>query len=289
MAVNQTEAARVQPLSVLDHDRNASGMRYVYPVVSRRAGGVSIGINLNVNNACNWACIYCQVPDLTRGGAPPIDVQVLADEFSRLLDDVLVGDFLAQRVPEGMRSLADVAFSGNGEPTASAQFPAAVEVVIAALKARGLAGHLPIRVITNGSLAHRPAVVAALSRLGAHAGEVWFKIDRATEAGVLAVNRTAVTLAQVERNLKRVSEVAPVWVQTCWFGLDGSEPPEAERDAYLTFLEKHRHLIAGVHLYGIARPSLQPGAERLVRLPVESLGALAARLKEIGVTATVSE
>jgi wyosine [tRNA(Phe)-imidazoG37] synthetase (radical SAM superfamily) len=54
-------------LTVADHDRGSAGLTYVYPVVSRRAGGVSVGINLNVNNACNWRCIYCQVPGLTRG------------------------------------------------------------------------------------------------------------------------------------------------------------------------------------------------------------------------------
>jgi wyosine [tRNA(Phe)-imidazoG37] synthetase (radical SAM superfamily) len=51
-------------LTVDDHNRDISGMKYIYPVVSRRAGGVSIGINLNVNNACNWRCVYCQVPNL---------------------------------------------------------------------------------------------------------------------------------------------------------------------------------------------------------------------------------
>ena len=50
-------------------------MTYVYPVVSRRAGGVSIGINLNPNNACNWRCVYCQVPDLKRGAAPAIELK----------------------------------------------------------------------------------------------------------------------------------------------------------------------------------------------------------------------
>ncbi|PIU16966.1 MAG: radical SAM protein, partial [Gallionellales bacterium CG08_land_8_20_14_0_20_59_87] len=34
-------------LSTTDHSRDSAGLRYVYPVVSRRAGGVSIGINLN--------------------------------------------------------------------------------------------------------------------------------------------------------------------------------------------------------------------------------------------------
>lgn len=289
MPVSRSGAPEMPVLSVLDHDRNASAMRYVYPVVSRRAGGVSIGINLNVNNACNWACVYCQVPNLTRGGPPPVDVELLADELSRLLDEVLVGDFLRQRVPEDMRCLADVAFSGNGEPTSSDEFLAAVEVVIAALQRRDLAGRLPIRVITNGSLVHRPSVIEALARLGVQGGEVWFKIDRATEEGMLAVNQTAVSLAHVERNLRSASAVIPVWVQTCWFGVDGAAPSATEADAYVNLMAKLRESIAGVHLYGIARPSLQPGSERLTRLSVAVLDALAARLKEIGVTATVSE
>jgi pyruvate-formate lyase-activating enzyme len=289
MAASRSGAPETPALSVLDHDRNASAMRYVYPVVSRRAGGVSIGINLNVNNACNWACIYCQVPDLTRGGPPPVDVDLLAAELSRLLDEVLVGDFLLRRVPADMRRLADVAFSGNGEPTSSEEFLAAADVVISALQRRGLAGRLPIRVITNGSLLHRPAVIKALVQLGAHGGEVWFKIDRASEPGMLAVNQTAVSLARVERNLRSASKVIPVWVQTCWFGVDGVAPSVTESDAYINLVAKLRESIAGVHLYGIARPSLQPGGERLTRLPAAVLDALAARLKEIGVTATVSE
>ena len=52
-----------------DHSRDAAGLKYVYPVVSRRAEGVSVGINLNPNNACNWRCVYCQVPDLVLGAA----------------------------------------------------------------------------------------------------------------------------------------------------------------------------------------------------------------------------
>ena len=33
-------------LTIEDHNRDVTGMTYVYPVISRRAGGVSIGINL---------------------------------------------------------------------------------------------------------------------------------------------------------------------------------------------------------------------------------------------------
>ena len=118
-----------QPLSVTDHRRDSAGLTYVYPVVSRRAGGVSVGINLNPNNACNWACVYCQVPDLTRGGPPPIDLAQLERELDAMLTDLLQGDFMLRAVPPEARRLMDIAFSGNGEPTSAPEFPAAVEAV----------------------------------------------------------------------------------------------------------------------------------------------------------------
>ena len=289
MTSGKTAGVIGEQLSIKKHDRDASAMKYVYPVLSRRAGGVSVGINLNVNNACNWACVYCQVPDLIRGGPPPVNMAELGKELSSLLDEVLAGDFLAQRAPETMRRLADIAFSGNGEPTSSADFPQAVELVIAELTKRQLAGILPIRVITNGSMVHRPRVQAALARLGENGGEVWFKVDRATEAGMREVNRTAASLAQVARHLVQAAGLAPVWLQTCWFALDGEAPSELEASAYLEFVKANRNAIRGVHLYGIARPSMQPEQARLTRLSVSHLNALAARLNEIGVTATVSE
>jgi hypothetical protein len=76
-------------LDATDHDRDSAGMTYVYPVVSRRAQGVSIGINLNPNNACNWRCVYCQVPNLTRGAAPEIDLAQLERELRTMLEDAI--------------------------------------------------------------------------------------------------------------------------------------------------------------------------------------------------------
>src|SRR5664279_6530386 len=94
-------------LKTEDHSRDSAGMRYVYPVISRRAGGVSIGINLNPNNACNWACVYCQVDNLTRGGPPPIDLACLERELADFLDDALNGDFMQRQVPPEARRLMD--------------------------------------------------------------------------------------------------------------------------------------------------------------------------------------
>ena len=43
------------------HPRKFEANRYVYPVLSRRAGGISIGVNLNLDKICNFHCVYCQV------------------------------------------------------------------------------------------------------------------------------------------------------------------------------------------------------------------------------------
>ena len=157
-------------LTIEDHRRDSAGLRYVYPVVSRRAGGVSVGINLNVNNACNWACVYCQVENLTRGGPPPIDLEVLERELAGFLEDALTGDFMSREVPAEDRRLVDVAFSGNGEPTSAAEFPEAVLRVGRILERHGLAGKLPVRLITNGSLLYRQAVQDGIGALGEMGG-----------------------------------------------------------------------------------------------------------------------
>ena len=72
-------------LIVTNHSRDIFNSRYVYPVVSRRAGGLSLGINLNTNNACNWQCIYCEVPDLKRGKPEPINLDQLKSELKQWL------------------------------------------------------------------------------------------------------------------------------------------------------------------------------------------------------------
>ena len=270
-------------LNVSDHRRDSAGMTYVYPVVSRRAGGVSVGINLNVNNACNWACLYCQVPDLTRGGPPPVDLTLLESELRRFLHDATVGDFLARNAPPESRRLVDVAFSGNGEPTSAPEFASAVDLVAAVLLEFGLLASLPIRLITNGSLLHRPAVRQGIARIGELHGEVWFKIDRATPEGIAAVNGVRLVPEKVRESLLACADLAPTWVQTCYFALDGEQANQAERLAYLELVESVRDKIKGVHLYGLARPSLQPAASRLSNLSLDDFQRFALSVSSVGI------
>jgi hypothetical protein len=211
-------------LTTRNHDRDIAGMTYVYPVLSRRAGGISVGINLNPNNACNWRCVYCQVPNLTRGGPPPIDLVQLEDELRRILDDILHGDFMLRSAPPEMRRLNDVALSGNGEPTSAPEFSNVVDLIGKVLAGFALIGKIKLVLITNGSLANKPQVQAGLRKMAQLNGEVWFKFDRATRTGLQQVNDTETEPERHFQRLKSVAQLCPTWIQTCMFGLDGAPP-----------------------------------------------------------------
>lgn len=275
-------------LNTEHHPREHADNDWVYPVVSRRAGGLSLGINLNPNNACNWRCIYCQVPKLERGGPPPVDLPALRSELTGLLDDILTGDFLSRATPPGT-SLADIAFAGNGEPTSSRQFPQALDVVIKVLDKKKLLGRLPIRLITNGSLLDRPSVQTAIATLGQYGGEIWFKFDAATDEARLRINGTQQTTRRALANLRAAAALCPLWLQCCFFAWDGEPPPQDEIDAWLNAVASCADVTKGIHLYGLARPSQQPEAAHLGRLPRAWLEALAERTREkTGLTVIVS-
>lgn len=282
---------RQRPLDVHDHDRAVVGMRYVYPVVSRRAGGLSLGVNLNPNAACNWRCVYCQVPGLSRGVGPAIDLTRLGQELDQMLAAVLDGDYLAQAVPAPYRRLADVAFSGDGEPTSSPDFDAAVTTVLDRLGARALLGHLPVVVITNGSFARKPRVTAALTRIAAAGGELWFKLDAGTREEIARTNGVSLDPDAHVGRLIHAAAHCRTWVQTCLFGWDGAPPTPDAIDRYVALIERalaRGATLAGVHLYTIARPSRQPEAERLTALGTADLEPIAARLRALGLVVRVS-
>lgn len=284
------EGARAGRLSVRNHDRDLAGLTYVYPVLSRRAGGVSIGINLNPNNACNWHCAYCQVPGLVRGKAPTIDLARLEDELRGFVDDLLHGDWMERFVPEGARVIRDIAFSGNGEPTSAAEFPEAVDRVACVREAFGLASPaVPLRLITNGSLMAQARVQEGVRRLAQAGGEVWFKVDGGSAAAIERINGVRLEPVAVARNLARCAELCPTWVQACMFRWDGALPSSTDIDAWLALLEAAgTERLRGVLLYGVARPSMQPEAPRISTLAADELEAIAERARKKGLTVRVS-
>ena len=278
-------------LTIRNHDRDAVQMTYVYPVVSRRAGGVSVGINLNPNNACNWRCIYCQVPDLKRGAAPPIDLKQLEAELMALLTDILQGDFMQTRVAEDARRLNDIALSGNGEPTSAKEFPEVIHLIGRVMKHFDLVGKIKLVLITNGSLISREPVQLGLKHLAKLGGEVWYKLDAATRDGMARTNNTRQSLKKTAAHLTLAAQLCPTWVQTCVFALDALVPSASEQQAYLDFLSgllTQGVELQGVLLYGIARESHQPEAPRLSALPQAWLEDLGRRIEQLGLVVRIT-
>lgn len=278
------------PLRTDHHPRDAAGLTYVYPVVSRRSGGVSIGVNLNPNKACNWACVYCQVDGLVRGVAPVIDLDHLARELTEFVAEARTERWLLEHAPEGARRLTDVAFSGDGEPTTVADFDAVVARVEAVVQHAGLLGSLPLVLITNGSQVSKPHVQRGLARLARVSGVVWFKLDRGTRAARGLVNGSATSDERVLTDLARAAALAPTRIQSCWFTLAGAPPNDEEVDAWLGLLaEAQRRGVAliDVMLYGLARPSRQPAAPRLGRVDEPWLRALGERVEALGLACKV--
>jgi wyosine [tRNA(Phe)-imidazoG37] synthetase (radical SAM superfamily) len=270
-------------------------MTYVYPVVSRRAGGVSVGVNLNPNDACNWACVYCQVPGLTRGTAPDIDLAQLEAELRAMLTDILHGDFMQTRVPDGARRLNDIALSGNGEPTSAKAFPQVIELIGRVMTDFDLVGTMgktaKLVLITNGSLVDRSRVQDGLRKMAALNGEVWFKFDSATASGMRTINQTRIAPDKQFERLAVAARLCPAWLQTCVFALDGAPPSENEQAAYLAAVTRIRQQqipVQGVLLYGLARPSMQPQASRLSALPAEWLETFAEKIRAAGLPVKVS-
>ena len=278
-------------LSIADHSRDSAGMTHVYPVISRRSGGLSIGINLNPNNACNWRCVYCQVPGLVRGTGPDIDLFLLEDELRTLLDDVLHGNFYDRHeLPAEQRDIRDIAISGNGEPTSSPQFDRVIGSIGQLCAEYGLFGQIRLVLITNGSLLHKSEVQRGIAHWSELGGEVWFKLDSATPEGIQRINSVNLTPDALRRHLDICTRLCPTWLQTCLLAMDGQPPSLAEQEAYLDFLASLKEAgisLEGILLYGLARPSLQPEATRLSALKREWLEEFAARTGILGLEVRV--
>ncbi len=274
-------------LNVTDHSRDNVGLTYIYPVVSRRAGGVSVGINLNPNNACNWRCIYCQVPELKRGAAPVIDLIRLEKELYTFLREILYGSFMQEQVTLSARRIRDISLSGNGEPTSAKEFEQVIDLIGKVKYDFNSLKELKLVLITNGSLIDRSNVQAGLRRLAKLNGEVWFKLDSVTREGRQHINNTRISSRRLRNNLQLAASLCPTWLQTCVFKTDGKPPTKIETSAYLEFIEKLLREgvpLKGVLLYGLARSSMQPEAPRLTKVTQGWMESFGRKISALGLT-----
>lgn len=278
-------------LSTTNHNRDAVGLTYVYPVLSRRAGGLSIGINFNTNNACNWRCLYCQVPDLKLGSAPELDFQVLEQELRGFLADVLQGDFFERYgVAENNRIIKDIAMSGNGEPTSVKDFAAAVELIGQIATEFGVFKRSKFVLITNGSLMHHARVQAGLKVLHDYGGEVWFKFDSATDGGRKTLNNAEQSAQKALENLQICAEICSTKLQICLITTPDPLFMQHEQRMLLGMLKAIRESIhiQELLIYTIARPSLQPEASLISKCSEQVMNDFADTARGLGYQVSVS-
>lgn len=241
------------------HPRDWRENAYVYPVISRRSRGLSLGVNLNPDTACNFDCVYCQVD---RSGTPrvrEVDPERLRDELGRMIADVRGGVLFADPafadVPAEFRLIRDIAFSGDGEPTTCKQFRECVEIAAALKREAGLSD-AKIVLITDACYLTKPEVVAGLAVMDENQGEIWAKLDAGTEAYYQTVNRPNYPLQHVIDNIIAASRVRPVVIQSLFMKLHGQPPPEAELLAYVARLREITAaggVISYVQVYTVAR------------------------------------
>ena len=128
--------------AVQDHTRHFSDFTFVYPVISRRSKGLSIGVNLNPDKVCNFDCIYCEVDRRIPGAVTEVDLCQMKDELTAMVrfakDGGLAKEPKFNEVPWLTREVKDIAFSGDGEPTMIQNFAECVETVVEVQQLEGL-------------------------------------------------------------------------------------------------------------------------------------------------------
>lgn len=254
------------------HPSYFENLRYVYPVVGRRSGGVSIGVNLSPTKRCNFRCVYCQVDRTTTDESAKnarVDFDVLTKELTETarwtLDGTLFQNERFSKATPPQRILRDFAFSGDGEPTLSPDFGGATDALLAVRQALKL-NDVKLVLITNSTRLQAPEIVAALDRFVGDGGEIWAKLDAGDAERLRTIDRTAVPLETILANLDFAARRWGVVVQTAALSWNGARPTPNEVDRYcdrVRELVEKGGKVAGVQLYTVARIPSEPGAVAL--------------------------
>jgi wyosine [tRNA(Phe)-imidazoG37] synthetase (radical SAM superfamily) len=273
------------PVSVMDSSRRWRQNRYIYPVLARRTGGISIGVNLNVDKICNFGCIYCEVNRRAASGLKDVDLEALTAELRAALEMAQSGEllrdarFAGKDAPDGgALRVTDIAFSGDGEPTSFRNFKAVVERTLALRDAAGLPS-VKIVVITNASLFHRPQVREALALVDRAGGEVWAKLDAGTADYFKLVDDTTIPYERILRNIRDLGQAQPLVIQSCFMRVRGVGPDDEEIAAYIGRLRQlldEGARITLVQVYSVSRP---PAESYVAALPSAELERIRSRVE----------
>lgn len=256
------------------HSRLFEGNRFVYPVVSRRSEGVSVGVNLNPDKVCNFDCIYCQVDRRSESETRFVEMEQLLSELREVLELVASGDLFQHpqfaETPARLRRLNDIAFSGDGEPTTFRNFD---EIIgrAAQLRREIVSEDVRMVLITNASMFHRNHVQRGLAILDENNGQIWAKLDAGTKEYFKVVDRTPVPFQQILDNIRQAAQVRSLTIQSLFMNVRGEPPTDDEIKA---FAERLREIVVAggslrlIQIYTVAR---QPAESFVTPLSEEQL------------------
>ncbi len=257
--------------------------QFVYAVISSRARGLSLGINVNPDKQCNFDCVYCEVD---RRQTPPttrLDVDAMTAELRRTIAFVQAGRLREQpafrALPPELLELRHVALSGDGEPTLAPNF---AQVVEAAIGVRALGGFpfFKMVLITNGTGLDQPQVQAGLEHF-TNSDEIWIKLDGGTQEFVDRINRPKITLAKTLANILSLARQRPIVIQSLFATCHGEEPSYGEIRQYAERLKELKQAgaqISVVQIYSATRPVSQNDCSHL---PLKTLSFIAQTVRNV--------
>ena len=263
--------------AVQDHARHFSDFTFVYPVISRRSKGLSIGVNLNPDKVCNFDCIYCEVDRRLPGAVTEVDLRQMQDELAAMVrfakDGGLAKEPKFDEVPWLTRDVKDIAFSGDGEPTMIKNFTECVQTVVEVQQLEGL-DETKIVLITDAAGLDKADVKRGMEIMDAHNGEVWGKLDAGTEEYFKLVNRSNVKFERILKNLEEAARGRPIIIQSLFLKVHGEIMSAEELKAYsgrLNDITETGGEIKEVHLYTVARPTPEQFATKLSEGNLETM------------------
>ncbi len=274
---------RVIEQTAFGYPRDFLVNRFVYVAISPRAGGLSVGVNMNPDKKCNFDCIYCEVNRQEAAWESHLDVSVMATELKTTLAVVREGR-LRERpryhaLPDDLMQSRHVALSGDGEPTMATNF---VEAATAVVHVRAVSG-LPffkIVLITNATGLDLPQVQRGLKSF-TRSDEVWAKLDGGTQAYLNKIDRPNVPIEKILENILVLACQRPVVIQSLFPAFEGLEPPEEEIMEYALRLKKLRQggaHIPLVQIYSATRPIPHQGCSHL---PLKVLSRIAQTVRDV--------
>jgi wyosine [tRNA(Phe)-imidazoG37] synthetase (radical SAM superfamily) len=270
--------------------RNFLDNRFVYTVLSARARGLSIGINMNPDKLCNFDCVYCEVNRELAAKEQELDVSVMAEELDKTLFLVRSGKIRENPAYRGLSGdllqLRHVALSGDGEPTLCPKFAEAIQVVVH-VRARNPHAFFKLALITNGTGLDLPGVQDSLQYFTPD-DEIWIKLDAGTQDYMNRVNHSEVPLDKVLSNIFLVARRRPVVIQSLFPMVFDQEPEPHEIDEYIFRLNELKNggaQISLVQIYSATRPIAHPDCGHM---PLKKLSRISHRIRmETGLKAEV--